>query len=603
MWDRLAAGLWRRSMSHVDRGGLIGRRGRAADSRAGVGCPAKLFRPGELACDALCPLDARVGFGVRTLSPRLAAALCYLVALAIGLVMVATLFPVEFLVPRAGMAWAPQGDAAQHAIAQRYFLGDAWRWPPLVARNLIPPDGLNIAFTDGIPLQALLLKALRGWLPEGFHGIGLWYAIAWVAQPVAAVWCLRAAGETRLLPAIGVALAAVSMPAFINRYGHAALTGQFTIFLALGFYLRLVRAPSVGLWAAAAVAMVATLLIHPYLAAMALAVLAAAPLTLLLRRDPRWAGAAVGTAAAVLAVAGVMVAFGYVGATGDGGFGQFALNLASPFWPYRSWVLGGYALREIDATGHGGWEGYNWLGLGLLLALLAVLATRPRATAAAMRRHAGLGLALAGLTALAVSFRVGAGPIILVDLGPAPGFIEQFRASGRFFWPVGCALLVGTAALLARAPHIGSVSVLAMGLVQFADAAPNRAALAEWVAQRPAWVVDAPALRGLLAQADSVTVLPSWPCVPPRDPFGDHVRQLQVLTLAAERPVPANTMYVARWRGARPACTDAAVLATPLAPGELRIILPGAREQALATMPGVAARCAPLGELLACGPR
>jgi uncharacterized heparinase superfamily protein len=85
---------------------------------------------------------------------------------------------------------------------------------------------------------------------------------------------------------------------------------------------------------------------------------------------------------------------------------------------------------------------------------------------------------------------------------------------------------------------------------------------------------------------------------PPR-PFGDHARQLQVLTLAAERPVPANTMYVARWRE-RAVCTDAATLATPLAPGELRIILPGAREQAMALMPGAAADCAPLGDLLAC---
>ena len=82
------------------------------------------------------------------------------------------------------------------------------------------------------------------------------------------------------------------MPAFINRYGHAALTGQFTLFLALGFYLRLVRAPSVALWGGGGLAMVATLLVHPYLAAMALAVLAAAPLTLLLRGDARWVGAA-----------------------------------------------------------------------------------------------------------------------------------------------------------------------------------------------------------------------------------------------------------------------------------------------------------------------
>lgn len=536
---------------------------------------------------------------MRALSSRLSTVLPYIFALAIGLALVGTIFPVELLVPRAGLGSAPQGDAAQHAIAQRYFIGDAWRWPPLVARNLIPPDGLNIAFSDGIPLLAMLLKALRGWLPEGFHGIGLWYAIAWVAQPVAAVWCLRAAGETRLLPAIGIALAAVSMPAFINRYGHAALTGQFTIFLALGFYLRLVRAPSAGRWAVAAVAMVATLLVHPYLAAMALAVLAAAPLTLLLRGDRHWVGAAGGMAATIALVGGVMLAFGYVGAHGDGGFGQFALNLVSPVWPHRSWFLGDLAPRAVDATGHGGWEGYNWLGLGLLLGLVAVLALRPRATMAALRRHGGLALALLGLTLLALSFRVGAGSAMLLDLGPAPGFLEQFRASGRFFWPVGCALLVGVAALLARAPHVGSLAVLALGLVQFADATPNRRAIAAWAAERPAWVVDAPALRGLLAQAESLTLLPTWPCVPPRDPLGDHARQLQVLALAAERPVPANTMYVARWRE-RPACTDAATLATPLARGELRVILPGARDQAAALMPGFAAFCSPLGDLMAC---
>jgi hypothetical protein len=88
--------------------------------------------------------------------------------------------------------------------------------------------------------------------------------------------------------------------------------------------------------------------------------------------------------------------------------------------------------------------------------------------------------------------------------------------------------------------------------------------------------------------------------VPKPDALGDHARQLQVLSLAAERPVPANTMYVARWRGDRPRCDDAATIATPLAPGELRVILPGARDQALAAMPGAASLCVPVGELLAC---
>lgn len=534
------------------------------------------------------------------LSPRLAAALSYGLALLLGAGLAFALFPAEMLLPRAGAAFAPQGDAAQHAIAQRYFLTDAWRWPLLTAATLRPPEGVNIAFVDGIPLLALLLKAAFPLLPDGFHGIGLWYAIAWTLQPVAAVWALRGAGERRLLPAIGVALAASAMPSFINRYGHAALTGHFFVLLALGAYLRLARGAGAAGWAGAAVLAVGTLLVHPYLAAMVLALLAAVPATLLLRGDRRWIGAAAGLAATVAAVFGTMAALGYLGATGDGGYGDFALNLLSPVWPYRSLFLGWLVEREVDATGHGGWEGYNWLGLGLLAGLVLLVAVAPRAVGAALRRHAGLALALAGLVLLALSFRVGVGGAILFDLGDPPGFLEQFRASGRFFWPVGLALLVGAAALLARLPRIGPAVVVALGLVQFADAAPNRAALAAWASDRQPWTVEAPALRGLLAEADRLAIFPTWPCVPKPDALGDHARQLQVLSLAAERGVPANTMYVARWRGERPACDDAAAIAAPLARGELRVILPGARDQALASTPSAPALCAALGELLAC---
>jgi len=534
------------------------------------------------------------------LSQRQHSLLAYAAALALGAALALATFPVDFLLPRAGAASAPQGDAAQHAIAQRYLIGDAWRWPPLIARNILPPEGLNIAFADGIPVLALLLKALRAFLPEGFHGIGLWYGLAWLLQPAAAVFALRGAGERRLLPALGVALAASAMPAFLNRYGHAALSGHFTLLFALGLYLRLVRGPAAGLWAAAAALAVGTLLIHPYLAAMVLALLAAVPATLLLRRDRGWPAAALGLAAAAGAVGATMAAFGYLGAAGDGGYGDFALNLLSPVWPWRSWFLGHLVAAEVDATGHGGWEGYNWLGLGLLAGLVALAALVPGAALRALARHAGLAVVLAGLFALAVSFRVGLGSRVVLDLGEPPAILQQFRASGRFFWPVGLALLVGCLALLARLPRLGPGLVLALGLLQFADAAPNRAAIRAWAAARPPWRLDAPALRALLAEADRLTLLPSWPCVPKPDALGDHARQLEVLSLAAERPVPANTMYVARWRGERPACRDAEAIAAPLAPGELRVILPGARDQALAAMPGAASACVAVGEVLAC---
>ncbi|WP_237216609.1 DUF6311 domain-containing protein [Falsiroseomonas oryziterrae] len=518
-------------------------------------------------------------------------------ALALGVALVAWIFPAEFLFPAAGEAFRPVGDAAQHVIAQRYLIADAWRWPPTFAANLNTQEGgLNTAFADSIPLLALVLKALRGWLPEGFHGIGLFYGLAWALQPVAAVWALRGADERRLLPAIGVSLAAVSMPAFIGRFGHAALSGHFLILVGLGFYFRLVVEPTRGLWIGAALLQVAALLVHPYLALMTLALLAAVPATRLLRGE-RFLPEALGVAGIVALVAAVMAAFGYLGAEGDGGYGMFAMNLLSPLWPSGSALLGWPWAPQLDATGHGGWEGYNWLGLGVIAAIVAGTLLRPGAAAEAMfRAHPGLTLAAIALSILAASHRVGFGGAIILDLGEVPSFLEQFRASGRFFWPVGYALLIGAMILLARS---FAPLVLVAGLIQFADAATLRGELSRWAAQHPAWTVEAPKLRAALAEARSLTILPSWPCIDKATGDATYAQLLEVLLLASERGVPASTMYAARWHEP-PRCRDRELAAAPFAPGELRVILPAAQAALAPLVPGSDTRCAPIGELLAC---
>jgi hypothetical protein len=73
----------------------------------------------------------------------------------------------------------------------------------------------------------------------------------------------------------------------------------------------------------------------------------------------------------------------------------------------------------------------------------------------------------------------------------------------------------------------------------------------------------------LLAGAQRVTLLPSWPCTAPDD-HATREALLEMLALASETPRPINTMYAARWREP-PRCTDEQTRATPPAPGELRL--------------------------------
>ncbi|WP_439578511.1 DUF6311 domain-containing protein [Elioraea sp.] len=514
----------------------------------------------------------------------------WVIAALIGGGLAAALLPIGFVLPATGADWRVAGDIAQHVVAQRFFIASPWGWPLLVAPTL-GEGGTHIALADGIPLLAVPLKLFAPLLPVGVHGIGFWHAIVVVLQPVSAVWCLRQAGERRLLPAIGVALAAAAMPAWLARHGHAALMGHFLLLLALGTYLRLLRAQTSAGWAWAVVLSLAALLTHPYLALMVLALLGAAPVTLLLT-GARWRGAAVGAAVCVGTTAAALWVLGYLGAAGEGGYGRYALNLLAPVWPARSGLLpvvGG----EIDATGMGGWEGYNWLGAGLLAGLVVVVVRQRAAVAGAFRRHAGLALALSALTLLAVSFRVGLGERLVLDLGAPPAVLDQFRASGRFFWPVGYALLIGVAALLARVPRAGPALVLLLGIVQWVDAAPNRAALAAWASQRLPWSVEAAALRPAIAAVRTVTILPSWVCIPP-DAHATRERVQELLLLVSERAVPVNTMQLARWR-TPPRCADVHTAASPLALGELRLVLPEA-----VPLLGDSAECRTVGGLLAC---
>ena len=185
---------------------------------------------------------------------------------------------------------------------------------------------------------------------------------------------------------------------------------------------------------------------------------------------------------------------------------------------------------------------------------------------------------------------------MVIDLGEVPEPLEQFRASGRFFWPVAYALLIGTMILVAR---IWPVLCIGIAVIQFVDAAPLRAAIADWAATREEWSFDATALRTALAESRSLTLLPSWPCVEKQGGDETYARLLEVLALASERAVPASTMYAARWH-TPPQCRDNDLAKAPLAPGELRVILNPAQAALAPLVPDSETRCAENGPLLVC---
>ncbi len=532
-----------------------------------------------------------------TLLPGQVRGLAYGLGLLVGVAVVAWLIPLGTVFPADPLHAAAIGDRAQSIIGQRYVLAEPWGWPPLWAPRLDWPTGLSVAFTDSLPLVLLPLKLVRAWLPPGFYVQDGWVALAWVLQPVAAVFALRGAGERGLLPACCVALLSLSLPSLLTRYGQMSLCTHAILLGALGLYFRIVRAGGAGWAVVGSLLLLASVLVHPYLTAMAAGVLAGVPLSLLARGERRWLAAIVWFAGSIAVTAGFALALGFGGSDPAGGFGVYSMNLLAPVVPVQSSLFGSV---RFDPTGGQALEGYQYLGAGvLLLALASLLLVAAGRARLPWRRHAGLVAVVVAMAVFALSNQVYAGNQLLFGFHHVPAAIQQFRATGRFFWPASYVIILASLAAVRqglRARWAGLLLLLATGL-QWVDATDLRTGVWQAARLQRSWGIDLAAWSPLLAAHDRLTLWPSFGCTSHAEP--DPVF-MQLLLLGSQTLVRSNTMYAARLPAGGADCGALATLGAPLQPGELRVLLPYAPRSSRWLVPGADRVCAPLAGLTVC---
>lgn len=472
------------------------------------------------------------------LSRNIPPGLAYTLALIMASGMVLHLYPMSFL---AGYgAYFQGGDAATNVAGWLFFAKDDWHFPLLHSARLNAPEGTSIAFTDSIPLLALLLKPFHSLFPEGFHYFGLWHAFCYLLQACAAVFLIRSLNIRHLPGALVAAAFALIWPTLTHRVGHTALMSHGLLLIALGLYFRGLNsvAWSVGKTCAAFLALTCiALLIHPYLLAMTYPVFIAYLCTQYLSCKLPFKQALMWTIYSLTLLLMLMSAGGYlVGKeAAAAGFGIYSLNLTAPF-------CGGILCGFADATG-GQDEGYNYLGAGILLLLLIALVTDGRAFLRAGRRHIPLLLILVGFVLYSTSNRIFFGQHTVLEL-PLPKALESalgvFRVSGRFFWLVGYSLLFATLAVLLRRPSmIMMVAVAAALLLQWHDTRASRE-FVQYQASLPS-NIDLSPWRLALAGLDGVDIYPAYGCG--NTPTEDYVRYQYI---AANLGLTINSAYTAR---------------------------------------------------------
>jgi len=467
-------------------------------------------------------------------------------AMLLGLGFAWWLYSYPMLRGTAPFWWRDNADITQYLAGFNAYVHEPWRWPLLRLESLNTPDGTLATFLDTIPLYAMFLKLVHPgagyWNPYG-----LWIALCFTLQGAGAWWMCREAQVRNWAALAALALLLASFPALTFRISHTSLMSQWMLVFALAIYLRGSRLGQLALgpWMAL---LVGGFYINIYLFVMASAIFAADVLRHLLRA-PATRAERLRTLAAPVLVYGLLLLTMWATMLplppGSGerewGFGHFSMNLLAP-------LHGGLLLQfEHPVANHGQGEGFNYLGIFVLALTVAVYQLTGRRDPDFWRRHGILAAALGLLSLYALSNIVWLGDNRLYALQLPPlfdGVTSAFRSSGRFFWPVGYAIVAFT--VLGAARHLGGLraaAVLALVVaLQFWDLQPHHAWVRTTAGQHSAPVIEHARWQTFLGpDVKALHYYPPFRCGATSSPS-----LLPVMAYAVQHGYPLSTGYIAR---------------------------------------------------------
>lgn len=471
----------------------------------------------------------------------------FVVLAALALMLFSAFFHWQIL-DISNVAWLLRGtDNGENALGLHAWLHDPA--PAFLRTTLLnAPEGTGLLFTDSNPLLSALAFPFRGLLPADAQVIGWWLLVCLFLQLFFAwkLLCRHAPNELALW--CGVILLA-ALPTLFNRIVHVNLMAHWLILWALWRFTDPERSASNRGWA---VPIALAAFIHSYLLVMVGAIWASAMLERLWKNPKGTPCLFAECAAILLMVGGIAWSLGvFEPHWPSGNYGAFAMPLDALWNP----GVASYStfLPAIEQRPGRGFEGFQYLGLGLLilLPLATVLARRlPRPapnSPDSLARLTWLVPALIALTLLAIStypdFAGQRLPRYQLP-GSVTVALDAVRASGRLFWPVAYVLVFAGIRILYRLePRRAGLVLAALTVVQIADLVPMTRSIRAHTSEArgaPLYVrTTSPEWDQLVAQAKDIAFVP-----------GDVTKGLglfqEIAWRAAKARVPVRAVYAAR---------------------------------------------------------
>jgi hypothetical protein len=360
-------------------------------------------------------------------------------------------------------------DMTLEYLGWAFYRYGPWTFPIGMNPNFGLDISSSIIYSNALPIFAMVFKPFSRLLGEPFQFWGIWILLCFILQAQLAWLLTGLIIKDVYLKTLATGLILFSPPMFSQIGFHNSTVAHFPILAALYLILRPNQNKRMLWWS---ILLPCTLLIHPYTFAMLVALWLADLLDkLVFQRKLTFAQVVLEITCAFFATLMVAWQAGYFMnvSPGETGFGMYRMNLLAIFDPSgfdaHNWSFL-YSLPWV--RGNNNYEGFDYLGLGVILVLLFALPIMVRQRkwfATIFRGHIFVFCCLVCLTLFSLSNNVGIGPwTFSIPLTPKLFSIASIlRASARMFWPVFYVVCLTAIYLLVRG-YARRIAICILGL-------------------------------------------------------------------------------------------------------------------------------------------
>ncbi len=374
-------------------------------------------------------------------------------------------------------------DLIQHYVGFCHYRTSAWQFPVGLIDSLSYPTKVSMIYTDSIPIFALVFKLFDSVLPLHFQYFGLFGFISFILMgSISAIFWERLLTislieknftpestdensflDKHFIPVISIILSVIFILGFLvldRMFYHTALGAQWIIVLSLYIWISrhsYSKKKTIVIYALMGLLCV---LVHTYFIAMVGSILLIASVEACFRNKKDIKHEILNIfsycAAGLLALYIFGGFYGQVKSSGHS-FGRFSANLNTFFNP----LYGSAVLKPLPMYIDDQYEGYAYLGLGVIIALVVTLvflfrAVKKEGFRSFFKAHKRMSITCAVLMVdflLAVLPTVAFGEKkILVFEYPQTlaNLFGIFRSNGRFIWVLWYVFVLGAILFLIR---------------------------------------------------------------------------------------------------------------------------------------------------------